>query len=164
MKTRAIGLVAALAALVCLLLAEPSSAAPTVPKGTPFSFQLPGDGFGPVCDFPVLISGTSAALPRTVLPNGLVVVSGPTAVTVTNVTTGESVTYNISGPGKIDPLTNNVTFYGLNLIYGPEGQSGPSGRKFLWLTSGTVSFTLGQPLFEQDLQGHIIDVCAELAA
>src|SRR5215217_2213141 len=135
MKTRAIGLVAALAALACLLLAEPSSAAPTVPKGTQFpSFQLPGGGHGPVCDFPVEFSITSAALERTVLPNGLVVVSGPAAVTVTNVTTGESVTYNISGPGKIDPLTNNVTLYGLNIIYGPEGESGPPERKFLWLT------------------------------
>jgi hypothetical protein len=164
MKTRATGLVAVLAALALLLLAEPSSAAPTVPNGDKFSIDLPGD-LPAVCDFRVRITVTTAQLQRAELPNGLQVWSGAAVATVTNLDTTESVTYNISGPSKPNPATGQVTLYGQNLLLGLEGLSGPGGRKFLWLTNGTVSLTSLQPVFEEDLRGHIrFDVCAELTS
>jgi hypothetical protein len=99
---------------------------------------------------------------RTVLPNGLTVVTGPANAKVTNTDTGKSKTYNISGPGKIDFATGRQFLKGQNLISNliDNDELDP----FLWVTSGNVSFITGQPIDAPGLRGHIShDVCEELA-
>jgi hypothetical protein len=152
-----------LCALALLLLALPAWSAPKVPIGEPFAFNFPGgDVQGAVCDFPVSITGTSAQAPRATLPSGQMVITGPAVATVTNLVTGESATFNISGPLLFDEETGRVTLRGTNLIIGPLGSSGED-TKFLIFTAGTVSFIQGQPI-DEPLRGTVIqDVCAELA-
>jgi hypothetical protein len=154
-----------LCALALLLLALPAWSAPKVPIGEAFGpFFFPaGDVPGAVCDFPVSITGTSAQAARATLPSGQVVITGPAVATVTNLDTGESATYNISGPLLRDPETGGrLTLRGTNLIIGPLGSSG-GDTKFLIFTAGTVSFIEGQPI-EEPLRGTVIqDVCDELA-
>ena len=82
-----------------LLVGGPAEAAPAVPGGTPQPLDL-----GQPCEFPITITATSNAKARAVLPNGLVVATGPATATVTRTDTGKSITCNISGPGKIDDL------------------------------------------------------------
>jgi hypothetical protein len=146
-----------------LLVGGPAEAAPAVPGGTPQPLDL-----GQPCEFPIEILATANAAPRAVLPNGLVVVTGPAIATVTNTDTGKSKTYNISGPGKIDDLgdeddtTNHFFLKGQNLISNLIDDENLD--PFLITTSGNVSFFQGQPFDEPGLRGHIShDVCAELA-
>ena len=138
-----------------LLVGGPAEAAPAVPGGTPQVLDL-----GQPCEFPIEILAT-AKFPgeeaiRTVLPNGVLVLTGPAIATVTNLDMGKSITYNISGPGKFDPATNRLSLKGQNLI-----SSGPNDPEtFLITTSGNVSFIIGQPI--DVLRGRTShDVCAE---
>jgi len=150
-----------------LLVGGPAEAAPAVPGGTPQEMNL-----GQPCDFQIRVVVTAkfvadpdpnAPLPngpiRTKLPNGVLVVTGPAIATVTNLVTGKSITYNISGPGKFDPATNRLSVQGQNLI-----SSGPEDKTpFLITTSGNVSFIVNKPI-DEPLRGHIShNVCAELA-
>ena len=152
-------------AVAVLLVAQPAWSAPSVPKGESFTILSPGTGpddVAPVCGFPVRIDVTAAQGVRATLPDGSVVITGPAVATVTNLSTGESATYNISGPGVLDPATNRLTARGTNLILGPEGSTGDEDS-FLVITSGTLSFVLNQPI-DVPLRGTIRhDVCAELA-
>ncbi|GAA4913653.1 hypothetical protein EV188_110102 [Actinomycetospora succinea] len=114
---------------------------------------------GEVCTFPVLVETTAAQNVRATLPNGLLVITGPATATATNKATGESRSYNISGPGKFDPATNRLTLAGQSLIVQPSSVGSP----FLITTSGRVGFVLNQPI-DQPLRGHIShDICAELS-
>ena len=133
---------------------------------------------GQPCDFQIRVVVTAkfvadpdpnAPLPngpiRTKLPNGVLVVTGPAIATVTNLVTGKSITYNISGPGKIDdlgdddPNTNHFFLKGQNLISNVI----PGTDPFLITTSGNVSFIVNKPI-DEPLRGHIShNVCAELA-
>src|SRR4051794_35307579 len=85
---------------LALLVAQPAWSAP--PGTTTSTFLSPGD-VPAVCDFPVEIAITAAQFERATLPNGAVIVTGPGTAEVTNLTTGESATYNVSGPGFIEP-------------------------------------------------------------
>jgi hypothetical protein len=147
-----------LCALALLLLALPAWSAPQVPTGEDFTLTFDA---GEVCDFAIEITGTSAQAARVTLPSGQMVITGPAVATVTN-ETGESVTFNISGPSLFDEETGRVTLRGTNLIIGPSGSSG-GDTGFLIFTAGTVSFIMGQPI-DEPLRGTVIqDVCAELA-
>ncbi|GAB3832409.1 hypothetical protein ACFPIJ_36290 [Dactylosporangium cerinum] len=138
-----------------LLLAQPASSAPAVPKGETFTLAFAA---GEVCPFGVEITATSAQTERVTLPNGIVIITGPAVATVTNQDTDASETYNISGPTQFDPATGRVVVTGRNLIQAPAGSGGP----FLIVTSGRVSFILGQPI-DVPLRGHVShNVCAEL--
>jgi hypothetical protein len=138
----------ALGALVLLLLAQPAwSAPPPRPDRT-------------LCDFPVLIEASGDQSLRTQLPGGIVIFSGKQTVTVTNVDTGESATYNTSGPTQFDPATGEVTLLGSSLVLGPRGST-ETGDGFLIQTKGQVSFVLGEPIESQ--VGTFTDVCADLA-
>jgi len=165
-------IVQALCASALLLLAQPAWSAPKVPNGDTFTIVLsssPEADLPPVCDFPVSITITSAqpVAGRTTLPNGLIIVTGPAVATVTNLSTGESATFNISGPSLQNPETGEVTVFGTNLILGPAGLSGTdtSGEDIMFLifTSGRLSFTFLQPL-DEPLRGTVTqDVCTQLA-
>jgi hypothetical protein len=140
-----------------LLAAGLASAAPAVPKGEIFTFLEARAG--QVCPFAVLITATANQLVRTALPNGDVVITGPGTATVTNKKTGESTTYNISGPGTYDSETGRLTLFGQSLIVQPKNVGDP----FLITTSGQVGFIIDQPI-DEPLRGHIShDICTELA-
>ncbi len=96
---------------------------------------------------------------RTVLPNGETVITGAGIAKVTNLDTGKSITYNISGPAKLDKATGRLSLKGQSLIF-----SGPNDpTPFLITTSGNVGFIINEPI-DEPLRGHIShDVCAELA-
>lgn len=146
-----------LSCITLLLAAGLASAAPAVPKGETFTFLEARAG--QVCSFDVLVTATTNQLVRTTLPNGVLVITGPGTATVTNQETGESATYNISGPGTFDPETGRLTLFGQSLIVQPKNVGDP----FLITTSGQVSFIINQPI-DEPLRGHIShDICAELA-
>jgi hypothetical protein len=158
-----------LAALLLLLTAVPTLAGgkPEFARNEP----LPPEFYpaGVVCTFDLRIdyvvdTGHSITFPEA--PDGSVrsLLGGHLVVTVTNEETNQSVTYNISGPGKFlfsgDVLT--ITGGGPWLLYGFPGDAGGPG---MWFTKGPI-------VLEVDLNtgawlsaskpGNIVDVCALL--
>jgi hypothetical protein len=131
-------------------------AAPAVPQGQPVTFEVdPGE----LCAFKVgltIVSGQKAHDTG----QGDIVVAGPFSATVTNLTTGATRTYNISGPSfleEVDGVPTAVT--GPNLILQPASRN--VGPAFLIYTTGRVTFT---PEFTIATRvGAITDVCAQLS-
>jgi hypothetical protein len=70
---------------------------------------------------------------RVTLPNGVIIFSGRSTATVTNLDTGASMTYNVSGPVQLQPSTNRVTLLGPSLVVEPD----PDG--FLIQSKGQVT-------------------------
>src|SRR5689334_18814538 len=136
----------ALAALTLALAHGTASAVPAVPTGVTLDFGVfPA---GEYCSFPVHIVARTSQSSRT--PE---VVTGPAVATVTNVASGRSRTYNISGP----VIGNKDT--GQTLLGQPIENS----------THTFLIVVAGQPKFNPDgtlasLNGHVLhDICAELA-
>ena len=99
------------------------------------------------------------------LPGGATIITAPNQrVTLTNVRTGESVTYVITGATHIDtsdPGLLTVTSTGRNVLIVPEGD-----REGLYLTQGTVTFVLddkGRQVSAFEGPGQVTDICALLA-
>ncbi|MBT2551235.1 hypothetical protein [Arthrobacter sp. ISL-65] len=99
------------------------------------------------------------------LPGGAAIITAPNQrVTLTNVRTGESVTYVITGATHIDtsdPGLLTVTSTGRNVLIVPEGD-----REGLYLTQGTVTFVLdgkGRQVSAFEGPGQVADICALLA-
>jgi len=133
----------------------------------PVEIPLPGTDFagsGGYCSFPVTIIYTSDQQVRPG-PQGLT--TGHATATVTNDRTGETITYNISGPGKI---TNNpdgsfaVVAGGPNLLWTTVGNSHP-GVPQLAYSTGRVQFSVASSgrTTSYSLNGSRTDVCAALA-
>lgn len=163
-KTRTL-LAAAAATVGLVALADPAQALPPQPFD---AFTLPGtDDVGDeegYCSFPVLVGGLSKSGPKG--PHDRV--TGFTSVTVTNMDTGKTLTFNASGPGTFTNTENG----GFKLDAG-----GP------WLTYTTaensadgvpqLAYTTGHLRYEVDgqtrdtvsweLDGNLTDVCAELS-
>ena len=108
-----------------------------------------------LCDFEVSIVQTGAQQERVTLPNGVIIFTGRSTATVTNVKTGVSKTYYVSGPTQFDPNTGRVTLFGPSLVLEPERNG------FLIYTRGQVTFIVNESIDEQ--LGNQRDVCAELA-
>jgi hypothetical protein len=108
---------------------------------------------GTACDFAVSIVQTGEQQERVELP-GVLIFTGRSTVTVTNLETGASRTYNVSGPVQFDPDTQRVTLLGPSLVIEPERDG------FLIQTRGQVTFVLNEPIEEQ--LGTQRDVCADL--
>jgi hypothetical protein len=141
-------------AIALLATGGPASAAPNVPKGEPFKIPVPA---GALCEFELLITGTDGTATRTTLPDGTTIVTGPFVATVTNVDTGESKTYNVSGP-TFRSASNFLTITGPALILQPD-------RPGLIVTNGRAQFQEDQPIPEGSLKGRIAaDVCADLSS
>jgi hypothetical protein len=157
MRIRAM-IVSLIGGIALVFSAGVAAAQPEVPKGEPFTFAKAKAG--ELCPFPVLIEAKASQFVRTTLPNGVLVITGPGTATVTNTKTGESATFNISGPGQFDPATNRLTLFGQSLIL---EFAKVDGTPFVITTSGQVGFIIDQPI-DQPLRGHIShDICAELA-
>jgi hypothetical protein len=103
MTRTAAGLLAATVFLAGLLLAAPAGASdPRFPIPTPEPLKLEGycEGFTAVITWTKF---NQYIIHQMTAPDGTTTlqITGNAQVTVTNQTTGESVTYNISGPGTI---------------------------------------------------------------
>jgi hypothetical protein len=113
---------------------------------------------------------------QTTLPNGATEFrfTGHAKAIVTNVNTGESITYNISGPGTQTFFTPNNNFSsnfnldvaGPNLLFTTVENTRPAGVLPLAYTTGRVRLTVDEngQTTSYRLNGRSTDVCAELAA
>jgi hypothetical protein len=161
-KTRTL-LAAAAAIAGVVAFAGPAQAVP--PQAVPFSFDLPGTNTEPLdgyCAFPVHIEGVSNQKTN---PHGKA--TGFGSATVTNLTTGKTLKFNISGPGTITALDGGYTIDGTGhwLLYTTVENSQPAGVLQLAYTTGHVQVTVdkdGQTT-EYKLNGKSTDVCAALS-
>ena len=160
--------------LVGLLLAAPAGAQrPHVPLPTPDPVVLEGycTGFTAVITFTEM---NQYIIRETTAPDGTTTlkITGHAQATVTNQTTGESVTYNISGPGTIVIYPNgafSIDAAGPNLLWtAPENLAN-------FPDVPTISYTTGHVTVEVDASGQTTsytlaggarqtDVCAVLAS
>jgi hypothetical protein len=162
----------------CVLIAGAFFVAPAGADGTPPppvpvpAFEGPLTG---ICSFDVQLTVARQhefIIHKTVGPDGTIYeqYAGNLVVEVTNLGSGKSLTYNISGPGTF--WHNDATFggqlYGPNLLWTlPENlPEEPAGVPALSYTTGPVSFTVdadsGKTL-SYSHQGTTTDVCAALA-
>ena len=154
-------------------VAGPASAAPPLPS-LPYEVDLVGQdtaGTEGYCDFPVHVSVTqgSAHYRQSTLPDGTRVTKaeGSAFATVTNETTGKSLSYNISGPGTIteDPGGSfSLDVHGPNLLWTTVENSFP-GVPQLAYTHGHVLVEVNADGTTENysLSGNSVDVCAALA-
>jgi hypothetical protein len=127
-------------------LAPSVSPAITIPNGTNVDAGTYPAGF--FCPFPVHVEYVVAQIPRTETN-----ITGPASVTVTNLSTNQSLTYNASGPAT------RTGFQGLTFLGQPASMS---PNTFLIITSGHPTFNPDNTL--ASLNGTILhDICAELA-
>ena len=149
MKWVQTGAVAAAAALLPLFLPMAAAAAPAVPKGETFELSSPE---GELCNFPVRIVVNDA----TKLHDGpgAIFSTGSLTATITNESSRETQTFNISGPTFKDG-----TLTGPALILQPA--SANVGPAFLILNKGRVTFTENNTI--ATITGSTTDVCEVLA-
>jgi hypothetical protein len=129
-------------------VAVPSAlAAPTVP----IEFTI-----NDVCAFPVHLVAQNAQQQRTT--HGVMAVTGSFKATLTNVDSGVSRDYNISGPGMVDPRSGQPVLVGPSLVFQPASV----GEPFFLYIQGRVVFTNTDPLQIDSVVGKVTDVCAQL--
>jgi hypothetical protein len=167
--------------LAALTLAAPASAKdPRVFLGTPDPVLLPAlnpsTGTGYCEGFDALITFTDVnqyIIHQTTDPatgDLTLKITGRARATVTNQTTGESVTFNISGPGTVVLDSNfnilSADAHGPNLFWTDQSLSFP-GVPTISYTTGHVTFTVDRTTRETtsySLAGRRTDVCALLAS
>jgi hypothetical protein len=157
--------VLALFALAGTAYAEP----PLVPQPSIKLAAANPSGKG-YCPFPVRIDQSSGqTITTSTGPNGETIYkfTGSAVATVTNLKTGEQLTYNISGPGTV-VVNPDGSFSGdaggANLLYTTVANSYP-GVPQLAYTTGHVQFTVDASgkTTSYSLSGSSTDVCAALA-
>lgn len=158
-RPRVLG-VLGLCILAVMVMAASASADPN-PNSGRIPVEIPPDiTVTDVCPFPVAIHADINQEFSKEHQNGVTIITGRLVVTITNTETGESVTYNISGPVHItsqDGLETQV-FLGRSLLFTPDiGMLVTSGRAVTAFNPETGEFTLVSH------QGHAEDVCATLA-
>jgi hypothetical protein len=141
----------AVALLVILAVPTAALAAPKVPGAEPVVLTFTGEDR--VCSFPVqltILDGT-----RLRPGQGMVIVTGPLTVTVTNLDSGASQTFNASGP----------TFNEGQVLVGPaiilQPASAGLGEPFLIYNRGRVVFTENNTI--ASITGETVDICAALS-
>jgi hypothetical protein len=122
----------------------------------PFQFTLEN-----VCSFPVEITSLANKEVLTIYSDGRRTVTGQLKVRLTNVTTGQSIDANISGPVTFTPTSDGFTavFRGRSLIF-------PNGTDLLFISSGRTIMTISPDMTFFTLlsvTGSTFDVCAALA-
>lgn len=146
------------ALLLGLVLAGgPVAAAPPEPIGS-FTFINRDCGYR----IEAVVTGKSGV---NELPGGATIITAPgQEVTLTNIKTGESVSYVITGATHVDVVSPDrveITSTGRNVLIVPEGE-----REGLYLTLGTVTFVLddrGRQVSAFEGPGQVTDICALLA-
>ncbi len=163
---------AACAAL--FLTAAPAAAAP--PGAAPVDVTLPGteqEGEDGYCPFPVQLVGFNnqrfITTPTSPMPGETVTTRfvGAAVVTAVNTVTGESVRFNVSGPGTT--VTAPDGSFRTDAT-GPQLSLTTLGNSFAGVSP--LSFTTGRVFFEVDadgmttaygLKGRAVDVCEVLS-
>jgi hypothetical protein len=163
-KTVRTSLAIAAASAGLIALAVPAQAAPPPTPTSGFTITLDandkqGRGF---CDFEVLVKGDSFQELR-----GGGKITGAGTATVTNVQTGTSITFNISGPGTPTNTPDGgfaVDAQGNNLFFTTEANSF-EGVPQLVYTTGHVQFTVDRKGLTTSfkLTGSMTDVCEALS-
>ena len=157
-------------ALAAMAMASQASADRPVKNANP---PAPTDSFpaNTICAFPISIENTSrTAFTITHLDNAgqplWTFVGGQLTQTITNDLTGESITLNASGPGKITSSGDGLTITASGpWILGFFPTDSPA-MSLLYLTGRTV-FTVDPATGRQVLVSHegtVLDICAELSA
>jgi hypothetical protein len=143
----------AVALLVILALAVPTAAlaAPKVPGAEPLELIFRDENR--VCSFPVQLTILDGTLPRP--GQGMVIVTGPLTVTVTNLASGASQTFNASGP----TFNNGQVLVGPAIILQPADAG--LGEPFLIYNRGRVVFTENNTI--ASITGKTVDICAALS-
>jgi hypothetical protein len=174
MTRAAAGLLAVAVFLTGLLLAAPAGAQRPHVLAVPTPNPLVLEGY---CDFTAVITFTNFnqyIIQQTTAPDGTTTlhITGHAQATVTNETTGESITYNISGPATLVVYANgafDIDAAGPNLLYTTrENLAG-------FPNVPTISYTTGHVIVEVDASGQTTgydlaggarqtDVCAVLAS
>jgi hypothetical protein len=178
-KTRM--LLAAAAALAGLVVfagpaqAVPPQAQPGEPivlPGTTISVPgVPAAGDDGYCSFPVRIVQAAIKAPvETPGPDGSTVFTfrGFGTATVTNLATGKTLKFNISGPGSVTSFPDNsftIDASGPNLLYTTVENSQPAGVLQLAYTTGHVQVSVDEngQTTSYKLNGRSTDVCAALS-
>lgn len=142
------GAVAATVALLPTLMPTAAAAAPP-PRGETTTLTFPS---GELCDFPVTIVVNDAT--KLHPGPGAVFSTGTLTATITNDATGETQTFNVSGP-----TFKNGTLTGPALVLQPA--SAGLGPAFLIVNKGRVTFTENNTI--ATITGNTTDVCAVLA-
>jgi hypothetical protein len=161
------------------LVASANAKDPRTFLGTPSPVVLPAfnsqTGMGYCNGFTARITFAAVnqyAIHTSTAPNGDITlqITGRARATVTNLDTGESVSFNISGPGTVvvDSAGNilSADAHGPNLFWTEQRLSFP-GVPFISYTTGHVTFTVKRASRETTsytLAGHETDVCALLAS
>jgi hypothetical protein len=157
-------IVMALSVILALTMAASAAFAqggpPEPVDETPFLIEANDPRFPGACDFPVELvqSGKSKEIVR---PNGDVLTTSPSLdATLTNVDTGEQVTFNITGTVLRTTLENGdvkTVFRGRNLGIDPVAG--------MVIAIGRFSFIFSDDILVQPLEGkgRLIDVCEVLA-
>lgn len=137
--------------------------------------QNPTDLPPDYCDFPVRITWTEFdqyIIQGTTSPDGTITghITGHAQATVTNQTTSESVSYNVSGPGTVVLYPSgafSIDAAGPNLLWTkPEDLLNFPDVPAISYTTGhvTVEVDASGKTTAYELQGRQTDVCAVLAA
>jgi hypothetical protein len=138
-----------------------AQAAPPLPKTN--DTILPAGEFCEDFDVHLVTYSASSERPRA----GSGFFAGPGFATVTNTTTNETLTYNISGPGTVlsDESSVTVDARGTNLFWTTEANSA-EGVPQISYTSGPVHFTVNATTgvtTDYSHTGPTTDVCAALS-
>jgi hypothetical protein len=144
----------AVALLVILAVPTVALAAPNIPGAEPVVADFPA---GELCSFPVQLTILDGTLRRP--GQGMVIVTGPLTVKVTNLDSGASQTFNASGP----TFNNGQVLVGPAIILQPA--SFEVGEPFLIYNLGRVVFTENNDgiLTIASITGKTVDICAALS-
>jgi hypothetical protein len=152
--------------IVSLLLAAPAGAQrPHAPLSTPDPVELAGycDGFTAVVTFTKM---NQYIIKETTAPDGTTTlkITGHAQATVTNQSTGESVSYNISGPGTVVIYPDSafsIDAHGPNLLWTAPENSFPGVPTISYTTGHVTLFVDAAGLTTSyQLRGRQTDVCA----
>jgi hypothetical protein len=144
----------AVALLVILAVPTAALAAPKVPGAEPAVLDFPA---GELCSFPVRFTILDGQ--RLHEDQGTVILTGPLTVTVTNLDSGASQTFNASGPTLVEPRSGALVFTGPAIILQPL--SANLGEPFLIYHRGRVVFTENNTI--ASITGETVDICAALS-
>ena len=145
----------AVALLVILAVPTAALAAPKVPGAEPLELIFRDENR--VCSFPVQLTILDGTLPRP--GQGMVIVTGPLTVTVTNLDSGASQTFNASGPTLVEPRSGALVLTGPSIILQPASRN--VGPPFLIYHRGRVVFTENNTI--ASITGETVDICAALS-
>jgi hypothetical protein len=145
----------AVALLVILAVPTAALAAPKVPGAEPLELDFTGNDR--VCSFDVRLTILNGQ--REHQGQGTVILTGPLTVTVTNLDSGASQTFNASGPTLVDPRSGALVFTGPSIILQPA--SAGLGEPFLIYNLGRVVFTANNTI--ASITGKTVDICAALS-